>query len=119
MRSIPIIARKDKPITINGITINNRLTEVCNWGKFVVVDVAMGLSTKRSAPQSSGRWRILELIIAPITIPTINIDQTILTNLERLFSSEISNNRAVNGVELALKAKPYPAKINANKPAHK
>ena len=60
----------------------------------------------------------LETTIAPITIPTISIDQTIPTNFERSSSSEISTSNAAKGVELKLIAMPYSANIIPNKTTH-
>ncbi len=48
----------------------------------------------------------LELMIAPTIIPTISIDQTIPTTLERLSSSDTSTNKAAKGVLLAQSARP-------------
>jgi hypothetical protein len=50
--------------------------------------------------------RSFELLIAPITMPTINMAQTMPTTLERLSSSDTSTSKAAKGVELALKQMP-------------
>ena len=95
--SIPQVAVKAKAITTKGTKEKTESIGACK--------LARGICPASTPPGLIFLSTILPLI-PPITIPTINIDQTTETSLERFSSSEISTSKAVKGVELELTAKP-------------
>ena len=95
--STPQVAINAREITIKGTTENTELIGACKFSNGICpAATPPGLICLRTMPP----------LIPPMTIPTISIDQTTATNLERFDSSETSTSSAVKGVELQLTAIP-------------